>query len=81
MGDAYRDIVALAAGQHGDTYADSATYKPEAAKARSNAVAEYRAGLALDDKSETSSIAKERLRSLQAGEARHDTRFFCQILE
>ena len=81
MGDAYRDIVALAAGQHGDTYADSATYKPEAAKARSNAVAEYRAGLALDDKSETSSIAKERLRSLKAGEAPHDTRFFCQILE
>jgi hypothetical protein len=81
MGDAYRDIVALAAGQHGDTYADSATYKPEATKARSNAVAEYRAGLALDDKSETSSIAKERLRSLQAGEAPHDTSFYCQILD
>jgi hypothetical protein len=32
MGDAYRDIVALAAGQHGDTYADSATYKPRRGK-------------------------------------------------
>lgn len=81
MGDAYRDIVALAAGQHGDTYANPATYKPEAAKARSNAVTEYRAGLALDDKSETSSIAKERLRSLQAGEAPLDTSFYCEILD
>jgi len=81
MGDAYRDIVALAAGQHSDTYANPATYKPEAAKARSNAVAEYRAGLALDDKSETSSIAKERLRSLQAGEAPRDTNFYCEILD
>jgi hypothetical protein len=81
LGDAYRDIVALATGKYGDTYANSATYKPEAAKARANAVAEYRAGLALDDKSETSSIAEERLRSLQAGEAPHDTSFYCQILE
>ena len=81
MGDAYRDIVALAAGQHGEIYADSATYKPEAAKARSTAVAEYRAGLALDDKSEISSIAKERLRSLQAGEAPQDTSFYCEILD
>jgi hypothetical protein len=80
-GDAYRDIVALAGGQHGDTYADSATYKAEAARVRSNAVAEYRAGLALDDKSETSSIAKERLRSLQAGEAPRDTNFYCEILD
>jgi len=81
MGDAYRDIVALAAGQHGDTYANSATYKPEEANARTKAVAEYRAGLLLDDKSDTSRIAKERLRSLQAGEAPHDTSFYCQILD
>ena len=81
MGDAYRDIVALAAGQHGDSYADSATYKPEEANARTKAVAEYRAGLVLDDKSATSSIAKERLRSLQAGEAPHDTSFYCQVLD
>jgi hypothetical protein len=81
MGDAYRDIVALAAGQHGDTYADSAAYKPEEANARTKAVAEYRAGLVLDDKSDTSRIAKDRLRSLQAGEAPHDTTFYCQILD
>jgi hypothetical protein len=64
MGDAYRDIVALAAGQHGDTYADSASYKPEEANARTKAVAEYSAGLVLDDKSDASSIAKARLRAL-----------------
>jgi hypothetical protein len=81
MGDAYRDIVALAAGQHGDTYADSGTYKPEQANSRSRAVAEYRAGLALDDKSDTLGIARERLRLLQAGEAPHDTSFYCKILE
>ena len=81
MGDAYRDIVALAAGQHGDTYANPAIYKPEEANARTKAVAEYRAGLVLDDKSEVSIIAKERLRGLQAGEAPHDTRFYCQIMD
>lgn len=81
MGDAYRDIVALAAGQFGDTYADPTVYKPEAANARTKAVAEYRAGLALDDKSEISSIAKDHLRSLQAGEAPHDVTFYCQVLE
>jgi hypothetical protein len=81
MGDAHRDIVALAAGQHGDTYANSATYKPEQANARTKAIAEYRAGLVLDDKSEVSIIAKERLRGLQAGEAPHDTSFYCQIMD
>ena len=81
MGDAYRDIMALAAGQHGETYANSATYKPEEANARTRAIAEYRAGLVLDDKSEASIIAKERLRGLQAGEAPHDTSFYCQILD
>jgi hypothetical protein len=81
MGDAHRDIVALAAGQHGDTYANSATYKPEQANARTKGMAEYRAGLVLDDKSEVSIIAKERLRGLQAGEAPHDTSFYCQIMD
>jgi hypothetical protein len=81
MGDAYRDIVALAAGQHGDTYADSAHYKPEEAGARTKAVAEYRAGLGLDNKSDASSLAKERLRSILAGEAPHDTSFYCQTLD
>ena len=81
MGDAYRDIVALAADQHGDTYANSAAYKSEEANARTRAAAEYRAGLALDDKSEVSIIAKERLRGLQAGEAPPDTTFYCQIMD
>jgi hypothetical protein len=81
MGDAYRDIVALAVGQHGDTYANSDTYKPEQANARTKAIAEYRAGLVLDDKSEVSIIAKERLHGLQAGEAPHDTSFYCQIMD
>jgi hypothetical protein len=81
MGDAYRDIVALAAGQHGDTYADSATYKPEEVNAQTNAVAEYRAGLVLDDNSEASGIGRERLRAIQAGEVPHDTNFYCEILD
>ena len=81
VADAYRDIAALAAGQHGDTYADAAKYKPEEADARTKATAEYRAGLALDDKSDASLVAKEHLRSLEAGEAPHDTRFFCEQLD
>src|SRR5260370_36248290 len=81
MGDAYRDIVALAAGQHGDTYANSATYRPEEANARTKAIAEYRAGLVLADKSEASIIAKERLRGLQAGDAPQDTTVYCQVME
>jgi len=81
MGNAYRDIMALAAGQHGDTYTDSATYEPEDANARTKAVAEYRAGLLVDEKSDTSRIAKERLRSLQADEAPDDTSFYCQMLD
>jgi len=43
IGDAYRDIVALAAGEHGDTYANLPDYKPQAADARTKAIAEYRA--------------------------------------
>ena len=81
MGDAYRDIVALSEGQHGDSYADAAKYKPEEAHARTNAIAQYRAGLAFEDKSETSSIAKERLRLLRVGEPPHDLSFYCEILD
>ena len=81
MGDAYRDIVVLAAGQHGDTYADPAVYKPESVQARTKAVAEYRAGLALDDRSDSSSVAKERLRLLEAGEAPQDASFYCEELD
>src|SRR5260370_35685498 len=79
MGDAYRDIVALAAGQHGDTYANSATYKPEQAKPRTKPIAEYRAGLLLDNKSEVSMILKDRLHVLKVGYSPHDTSFHCQI--
>ena len=42
---------------------------------------EYQAGLALDDKSDASKIAKHHLGSLEAGEAPHDTRFYCQLLD
>ncbi len=81
VGDAYRDIVTLAEGNRGDTYADSGKYKPEAADARTKAMAEYRAGLALDEKSEAALIATQRLRSLEAGKAPSDWRFYCQQLE
>ena len=79
MADARRDIATLAAGQVGDLYAYPAAYKAEEESARINAMAEYRAGLALDDKTETSEIANERL--LQAGEAPRNVTFYCQILE
>jgi len=81
IGDAYRDIVALAAGLRGDNYADPNDYKPEAADARTKAIASYRAGLALDDKSEVSKIARQHLRSLEAGEAPRNMRFYCQLLD
>lgn len=81
MGDAYRDIVALAEGLQGDNYVDPNTYKPEAPAARTKAIAEYRVGLALDGKSETSLLAKEQLRSLEAGEVPHYARFYCQLLD
>jgi hypothetical protein len=81
MGDAYRDIVALGGDHHGDTYADPSKYKPEAADARTKAIVEYRAGLALDENSEPALIAKQRLRSLEAGEAPNDWRFYCEQME
>jgi hypothetical protein len=81
MGDAYRDIVALAEGLQADNYADPNNYKAEAPAARAKAVAEYHAGLALDNKSDASLIAKEQLRSLEAGQAPHDARFYCQLLD
>jgi len=37
------------AGLRGDNYADPTMYRLEAADARTKAIAEYRAGLALDD--------------------------------
>jgi len=81
MGGAYRDIVALASGLQDDNYADPNNYKSEASEARTKAIAEYRAGLALDDKSEPSRIARQHLGSLEAGEAPHDARFYCQVLD
>jgi hypothetical protein len=82
MADAYRDIVVLASDVQDEShaYADPNNYKPEASTARTKAIAEYRAGLALD-RSEVSLMAKERLRSLRAGEASYDIRFYCQELE
>lgn len=81
MGDAYRDIVALAEGLQGDNYVDTTKYKPEAPAARAKSIAEYRAGLALDGKSQASLIANEQLRSLDAGEAPHYARFYCQLID
>jgi len=81
MGDANRDIVVLAAGLQVDNYADPSLYKPEEAGARAKAIAEYRAGLALDDQSESSKIAKQRLASLEAGDTPQDVQFYCQVLD
>lgn len=81
MGDAYRDIVALAAGLQGESYADPNNYKSEAPAARTKAIAEYHAGLGLDDKSEAALVAKQHLQSLDAGELPDRARFYCQLLD
>jgi hypothetical protein len=80
MGDAYRDIVVLARGMH-DSYADPNNYTSEAPGARTKAIAEYQAGLAVDDKSEAALVAKQQLQSLEAGELPDRARFYCQLLD
>jgi len=76
IGDAYADIVALAAGE-GDEYADTTAYAPQAAQARRNAIAQYRAGLALDRRSAKARSAWLEAWRLMAGLPPTTTHFFC----
>ncbi|HYL21194.1 MAG TPA: hypothetical protein VEU74_05510 [Gemmatimonadales bacterium] len=76
IGDGYADIVALAAGE-GDEYADTTAYAPEAAQARRNAIAQYRAGLGLDRRSAKARSSWLEAWRLMAGLPPTTTHFFC----
>lgn len=76
VGDAYADIVALAAGA-GLEYAEPATYLAEAPAARLKAVEHYRAALALDRTSLDARAAWLEGWRLLAGLPPTTTHFFC----
>ena len=76
VGDAYADIVALAAGA-GMEYAEPATYLAEAPAARLKAVEHYRAALALDRTSPEGRAAWLEGWRLLAGLPPSTTHFFC----
>ena len=76
IGDGYADIVALAAGE-GDEYADTTAYRAEAPQARRDAVAHYRAGLALDHRSAKAQSSWLEAWRLMAGLPPTTTHFFC----
>lgn len=76
VGDAYADIVALAAGA-GSEYADAAAYVGEAPTARNRAISHYRQALALDHVSQEASSAWLEAWRLIAGLPPTTTHFFC----
>ena len=76
IGDAYADIVALAAVE-GNEYADTAAYAAESPKARLDAIAQYRAGLAIDHRSAKARSAWLEAWRLLAGLPPTTTHFFC----
>ncbi len=76
VGDAYADIVALAAGA-GLDYADSAAYTAAAPAARRSAIAHYRQALALDRSSPEAREAWLEGWRLLAGLPPTTTHFFC----
>jgi hypothetical protein len=76
LGDAYTDIVALAAGA-GQEYVDSSDYSARAPSARRKAIAYYRQGLALDKVSAKAGEAWLEGWRLLAGLPPSRTHFFC----
>jgi hypothetical protein len=76
VGDAYADVVALAAGA-GMDYADSAAYTAEAPAARRSAIAHYRQALTLDRSSPEARAAWLEGWRLLAGLPPTTTHFFC----
>ena len=76
VGDAYADIVALAAGD-GSGYADSTDYLAEAPAARGKAITHYRTALALDRVSPEARSAWLEAWRLIAGLPPTTTHFFC----
>lgn len=76
VGDAYADIVALAAGDGGG-YADSTAYLAEAPAARSSAIAHYRKALAVERVSPEARASWLEVWRLIAGLPPTTTHFFC----
>jgi hypothetical protein len=76
MGDAYRDIIALAHGALAD-YANAVEFRPEMQQAHASALKYYRAAIAASPGSETSAEAKVKAWMLIAGLTPADTRFVC----
>jgi hypothetical protein len=76
LGEAYRDIVALALGVQG-AEEEAPKYREEATAARSRAIEHYRAALALDTTSAWSAGARKELNLLVAGLPPAGIRFYC----
>ncbi len=76
VGEAWRDVVALAAGA-GDVYADASAYTDQAPDARRRAVAHYRAAIAAAPTSAAARAAWQQAWWLLAALAPRDTRFYC----
>jgi hypothetical protein len=76
VGDAYATIVALAAAPHNDFF-DPSKYAPEAASARENAIAQYRAVLAIDHSGPLAAAAWNKAWRLLAGLPPMSIRFYC----
>lgn len=76
LGEAYRDVVALAAGA-GAPYADSTEYVADAAHARASALAHYRAAAAGAPGTPLGIRAWQRAWWLLSGLEPRDVRFYC----
>jgi len=76
VGEAYRDIVALAHGA-GDIYADSSHYGTEAGGAAVQAIAHYREAMKAGPDSKVAQAAWRQAWWMKAGLAPRDVRFYC----
>jgi hypothetical protein len=76
VGDAYRDVVALAHGAAGE-YGDSARYKAEAPDAARKALAHYVAAMQAGAQDPAARAAWSRAWWLRAGLIPRDVRFYC----
>jgi hypothetical protein len=76
VGDAYATVVALAGAPH-NAFFDPAKYAHEAASARENAIAQYRAALAIDRGGALGAAAWDKAWRLLAGLPPMSIRFFC----
>jgi len=76
VGEAYRDIVALAHGA-GDIYADSSLYSAEAGEAAARALAHYREAMKAGVNAPVARAAWRQAWWMKAGLAPRDVRFYC----